>query len=100
MSKKNLEYCARQIQISMLRAQWWLASATTGHYKQRKIFRDSLTHDGPQYTDAEKLANAMATAQRHIEIAAEFSESLGEAEADVAEVDERIARLPSLKERP
>lgn len=83
---KNLEYCKRQIQLSMLRAQWRLASVTTGHYKQRKIYRGTLSHNGPELTDDEKLANAMATAQRHIELAAEFSESLAEAEFEGEEM--------------
>jgi hypothetical protein len=78
---KNLEYCKRQIQLAMLRAQWWLASASTGHYKQRKISHGTITRGGPEFTDDEKLAAAMATAQRHIEIAAEFSEKLAEAES-------------------
>lgn len=82
---KNLEYRKRQVQLSMLRAQWWIASVNTGHYKQRKIYRGTLSHNGPELTDDEKLADAMATALRHIEIAAEFSESLGEEESATAE---------------
>lgn len=78
---KNLEYCRRQIQLSMLRAQWWIASATSGHYKQRKIAHGTITDNGPEFTDEEKLASCMATAQRHIEIAAEFSENLAEEES-------------------
>ena len=79
---KNLEYCKRQIQLSMLRAQWWIASATSGHYKQRKISHGMITSGGPEFTDDEKLADAMATAQHHIELAAEFSEKLAEAESE------------------
>lgn len=81
---KNLEYCKRQIQLSMLRAQWWLASATSGHYKQRKVFHGTRTSGGPEFTDDEKLRDAMATAQRHIELAAEFSDKLAEAEEESA----------------
>ncbi len=73
---KNLEYCKRQIQLSMLRAQWWMTSATSGHYKQRQIFHGTLTNNGPEFTDEEKLADAMATAMRHIQNASEFSEAL------------------------
>lgn len=83
----NLEYCKRQIQLSMLRAEWWIASATSGHYKQRKIAHGAVTSGGPEFTDEEKLAAAMATAQRHIELAAEFSESLAEAEAEAVKTD-------------
>ena len=83
--KKDLEYCQRQYQLSTLRAQWWMTSVTSGHYKQRKISHGTLTSGGAEFTDDEKLASALATAQRHIELAAEFSESLAEAVADVEE---------------
>jgi hypothetical protein len=53
-----------------------MASVTSGHYKQRKVRHGTLTSGGTEYTDDEKLASAMATALRHIELAAEFSESL------------------------
>jgi hypothetical protein len=82
----NLEYCKRQIQLSMLRAQWWIASATSGHYKRRKIFHGPASSEGPEFTDEEKLADCLETASRHIENAAEFSEHLTEAEAAIAEV--------------
>lgn len=86
---KNTEYCKRQIQLSILRAQWWLASAQTGHYKQRKIAHGTITSGGPEFTDEEKLADAMATAQRHIELAAEFSENLAEEEQKELDAQER-----------
>lgn len=73
---KNLEYCRRQVQLSMLRAQWWIASATSGHYKQREIVNGA----GIELTDEEKLADCMATARQHIKIASDFSETLTEAE--------------------
>ena len=82
---KNLEYCKRQFQLSMARAQWWMLSATTGHYKQRKIYRGTLSHNGPELSDDEKLADAMATALLHIEIATEFSEILAEEESAAEE---------------
>jgi hypothetical protein len=85
MPKKNLRYCQRQIELFMLRAQWWLASATAGHYKQRKIAHGTVTEGGPEFTDDEKLAAAMSTAMRHIELAAEFSEDLAEEERKAME---------------
>ncbi len=91
-ARMNLEYCRRQIQLSMLRAQWWIASVTSEHYKQRKIFRGPITDRGPELTEEEKLADAMATAQRHIELAAELSESLAEAEEEAIEADARRRR--------
>ena len=77
---KNIEYGKRQYQLSTLRAKYWLASVTSGHYKQRQIFHGTGT-DSP-FTDDEKLARAMATANRHIELAAEFAEGLADAESE------------------
>lgn len=82
---KNLEFCKRQIQLSMLRAQWWLASATSGHCQQRKLFHGN----GDLLTVDEKLDAAMQTAKRHIEIAAEFSDNLAEAEQPTENEDDR-----------
>jgi len=73
----------------MLRAQWWLASAQSGHYKQRQIFHGPVTSNGPEFTDDEKLESCMATAMRHIEIAAEFSENLAEEENKLHEAQQR-----------
>lgn len=87
---KNLDYCKRQIQLSMLRAQWWMTSAASGHYKQRQIAHGTVTDGGPEFTDDEKLADAMATAKRHIEIAAEFSESLADVEEEAAALGARL----------
>lgn len=76
---KNLKYGERQFQIALLRAQWWLASVTSGHYKQRQIFHGT---GGPELTDEEKLAAAMATANRHLEFATDCSEASAVTEED------------------
>ena len=89
---KNLEYCRRQIQLSMLRAQWWIASAQTGHCQQRKIYHGTETSGGSEFTPDEKLESAMATALRHIEIAAEFSENLAEEEQKLHDAQQRAKR--------
>ena len=78
--KMNKKHCERQIQLMMLRAQWWIASATSGHYKQRKVFHGFITDTGPEFTDEEKLADTMATADRHIRNAQDFMEALAERE--------------------
>ena len=98
--KKNLEYCKRQIQLSMLRAQWWLASATTGHYKQRKIFHGPASTGGEAFTDEEKLAACLATANRHIENAAEFSEDLASEEQDLLDAEERATAVAAERAMP
>ena len=80
----NAKYCRRQIELSMLRAQWWIASATSGHYRQRKLHHASL--EGPEFTDEEKLHDALATADRHIELAANLSDKLAEFEDYAAQM--------------
>lgn len=46
----------------LAQAQWWLVSAQTGHYKQRKIYYS----DDSELTDEEKLDSCMGTAQTHL----------------------------------
>ena len=48
----------------LAQAQWWLVSAQTGHYKQRKLYHGL---NGPEFTDEEKLDNCMNTAQLHLD---------------------------------
>lgn len=97
MSDYNPKYAARQIKLSMLRAQWWLASAQSGHYKQRKVQRgtNEKTPDGTiafrDLSEEEKLDDCMRTALRHIELAMEFSENLAEKESEQEE-QERTKR--------
>lgn len=74
---RNHDYCKRQFQLSMLRAHWWMASATSGHYKQRRIYHGTETSGRAEFTDDEKLRDCLATAQRHMELAQEFHEALG-----------------------
>lgn len=71
----NKKHCERQIQLLMVRAQWWLASATSGHYRQRMVSRG-----GVELTDDEKLDDTMATADRHVRMAQEFMDALAERE--------------------
>ncbi len=84
--EKNFKYCARQFQLATLRAQWWMASVTSGHYKQRGLQRgtEEKSEDGRivfrDCTDEEKLDAAMKTIQRHLEFANECSETLCEGE--------------------
>ena len=89
----NKKHCERQIQLMMLRAQWWLASATSGHYKQRKVFHGFITGKGPELTDDEKLADVMATADRHIRNAQEFMDALAEREDAEMSGDLELATL-------
>jgi len=52
------------LKLCELRAHWWMTSAVTGHCKQRM-----LSHgDGTSFTDEEKTADALETAQQHIRL--------------------------------
>ena len=53
-----------QIIQSKLFAEYWLAMATTGGAKQRKIHKG--TSDGPELTDEEKIKDALNNALSHI----------------------------------
>ncbi len=70
-----------QFLLSMARASLWTAIVQSGAYKLSKSETGcGRNEDGtivfrPQ-TDSEKLEHAVATARRHIEIAAEFAEHL------------------------
>lgn len=52
------------LKLCELRAHWWMTSAVTGHCKQRM-----LSHgDGTLFTDEEKTADALETAQEVSEL--------------------------------
>jgi len=46
-----------------LQALWWIASAQTGACKSRKIYHGA---NGPEFTDEEKVQEALNTAKSHI----------------------------------
>jgi hypothetical protein len=71
--KINVPYLKAQLEQRKLFAEFFIASALTGHAKQRKIFHGV---DGPEFTDEEKINEAMNTARRHIEIFGELMEHL------------------------
>lgn len=56
----NIEH---EILYCSLQAQWWIAAATNGHCLSRELYHGS---DGPAFTDAEKIADAMEIAQTHL----------------------------------
>jgi len=53
-----------EIVYHTLQAQWWIASATTGHCLSRQLYHGT-GQDRP-FTDAEKVADALEAAQRHM----------------------------------
>lgn len=51
----------------------WHARIVSGAYKQRRIFHGT---QGPELTDDEKLADALMTLDRHVEILHELASAL------------------------
>lgn len=56
-----------------LQALWWIASATTGACKARKLHHGGP--DGPEFTDEEKVQAALNFAQNHIRLFRESCET-------------------------
>jgi len=65
-----------EIQLASLRAQWWIASATTGHCLSRKIYRGLGCDPSTEITDSEKINEAMNTANGHIRRATELIDQI------------------------
>ncbi len=72
----DIELLKNQIKERELLANWWIASASTGHAKSRSVFHGT---GGVELTDQEKVDDAMETALKHIHIHRELSEALLEA---------------------
>lgn len=64
-----------QIHEASLYAQWWMASATTGHAATRTIFKTDEGGDHRKMTAEELTSEAMRVAHRHIERHRELYES-------------------------
>ena len=58
-----------------MQANWWIASALTGHAKQRNLFKSVNAIGDTEMSDDEKIANALETAQNHIRLFRESCES-------------------------
>jgi hypothetical protein len=59
----ELEIIDQQIEMSFARASWWSARATSGECKQRSLYHGTM---GEEFTDDEKIADAIETAGRFL----------------------------------
>ncbi len=59
-----LQTIDNDIKICEMYAQYWIAMATTGAATKRKLFHGT---QGPEFTDEEKIEEAMNTALNHIQ---------------------------------
>lgn len=56
-----------------MQAYWWMHSASNGHAKQRKMYHGFS--GGPEFTDQEKVDDAMETSQTHMRLFMEVAEN-------------------------
>jgi hypothetical protein len=68
----ELEMIDQQIEMALARASWWGARATSGECKQRALYYGLA--EGREYTDEEKVADAIKTAGRFLQTAEELIE--------------------------
>jgi len=67
------EYTKQQINFHSLQVKWWLTSALTGHAKQRKLFHGI---EDLEFSDEEKIDDAMRIASRHMMIISDLMDSV------------------------
>lgn len=72
MLKIRIEILGHQIEVFKMRAHWWMASAITGECKSRSISHGTA---GPEFSDDEKVKDAMDTAARQIDLMKEAIET-------------------------
>jgi len=72
-----MTYADKQFQLSLIRAQFYIAEATTGVCKNRKIFHCLPGGKEQEFTDEEKVQNSLNIAQRHLQIAQDIMDEVG-----------------------
>lgn len=65
----TLKTIDNDIDMCKIYAQFWMASALTGTCKNRKMYHG---FKGAEFTDEEKVSDAMATALNHIHMMSEL----------------------------
>ena len=73
---RNLNEMQNQFNLSLARAQLWVARATTGEAKSRKLYHGTYLGNKNELTDKEKIADALGIAKAHIGNAAEMAEAM------------------------
>lgn len=64
-------YPEMQFEVRKMYAMLWHAKITSGAYKLRELYHGT---SGPEFTDEEKLEDALDTMKRHIELMNETAE--------------------------
>ena len=101
MSHYILKTIDDDIRLCETYAKYWIALATTGVAQNRRLYHGT---SGPEFTDDEKVEEAMRTANTHIERMRELMDrkkSLLYGEEPMSEVEEsRIWQLVGDEDRP
>lgn len=88
-----MKYIDCQFHLALARAQFWHASIVSGAYKTRRLQcgTDKKAPDGSivfrDMTDEEKLADAMAVMDRHIQTAQDMADAIAGSERAVTAHD-------------
>lgn len=71
------DFLSHQINISLMRANWWIAFSKTQACLDRKIYHGCFSDPNQtEFTDDEKIKDAMNTADNHIRNAQEYINSV------------------------
>jgi len=70
----NPELIKAQMKFHELQAIWWINSASNGHTLSRRLYHGGINL--VEFTDAEKVSDAMDTAQRHLTAYSELYDKL------------------------
>ena len=84
---KDKEYIKLQFQCHALRAQWWMNSAITKTCCKRKMYHGTISSNGPEFTEQEKIDDAMDASHRHIEICQELMEAFIKEEEKIKDTE-------------
>ncbi len=68
----KIEVLNNNIEMFKMRAHWWMASAISGECKSRVLSHGTL---GAEFSDDEKVKDAMDTAARQIDLMKEAMET-------------------------
>lgn len=71
--EQRREYIKGQMMITQGRISYWHAQAVSGAYKQRRIFKG---FSDVEFTEEEKLADALSIMNTHIERLSDLNDSL------------------------
>lgn len=61
-----MEFIEAQMKEKEMLMLYWHTRIVSGEYKQRKIYHGTVTSNGPEFTDEEKLSDAVGIMQKYL----------------------------------